>query len=467
MVLVCVDCYGSAALYITEAKRLFPDREIGWIHVRTQKKLGVYAKSFELTRRLYRREFLWNPEDLISTNTLISNLRQQPVVGIIGGMEEGARFEPILSQALDLRSNNPLSANLRRNKWAQQDAIRSTPHGVPSLLSNSVTEILEFTGQLTTGRIVLKPDAASGAVMVYFVRRQDPQTIIEKLSRMLGSVDQYGHKISQVVVQPEVVGDEYVVNTISHEGQTVITGLWRYHKVMLPNGRRVYFIDRPVDLTGSLASELGPIISNINKKIGLDFGPGHAELMHEHATGLWFLIESGARLMGTGAPAVEERVWGTSQLHLNLMRLLDTPKFLAEIQRPPRKMKTDAALVTLIAPGAGRYKTAALDSFDRLTTRFEPAVYYRFDGALRVSETVDLNSAPFTFNLIGDTERVKAEAGQIVRLMQSRQVFDLENQSCASQLSPGSLSNGQLSPGWLSNGIFEHRIREAWRGIPW
>lgn len=73
----------------------------------------------------------------------------------------------------------------------------------------------------------------------------------------------------------------------------------------------------------------------IQSDVKLTDGPGHGENFYAPNTGdrasNWYFGEIGARAAGAGMSMVDEQIWGTSHLHLNILRVLDPARFEKEI----------------------------------------------------------------------------------------------------------------------------------------
>ncbi len=423
MTLVCVDCHGTSSFYAQVSRQMYPGKKIRWIHVMTEETIRPnYAASFNGSKDQYQELLTCNPADPDSMQRVLERLRPMGVTRVLGGMESGAVEADKFNAWLGLPGNDPETSADRREKNAMQIALGD--FAIPTLLSRDRDEILAFVKKLGTKEVVIKPNASSGAEKVEFVDASDPEAIWKVISGILDKTDNYGHLISDVVVQPAIKGPEYVVNTISVNGEVTITAIWRYEKFRLPNGRLIYFIDRPIDLQSDLAKELEPLASLVHARLGNKEGPGHAEFVKDEDTGRWYLFEQAARVGGAGMSMVDAEVWGTSHLHLYLMSILDPEGFKKTIASFPRRKIKDAAVFTLIARKPGRFRKGAEAALNGLMSLFVPAPYYGATDGKEFEQTLDLTSAPLTVNLVGTEGQVALDARALLKLETNGRLFE-------------------------------------------
>ena len=422
--LVCVDCYGTSSFFPQVARLLFPHKKIRWIHIQTEIEIQAnYSPSFDGSRHEYAEVLKCDPADVKCMSDLLEHLKKQPnLLRVIGGLETGAVQADWFNKGLGLPGNDPNTSDDRREKEAMQVALGD--FAIPTLLSGDKEEILAFVKKLNVKEIVIKPNASSGAEMVQFISTRDPEALWAAVQGCLGKTDNYGHLIDKVVVQPAIKGPEYVVNTIAVDGKVTITAIWRYEKFRLPNGKLIYFVDRPGDLNGDLARELAPLATLVHHRLGNMNGPGHGEFVKDEATGKWFLFEQAARVGGAGMSMVDAEVWGTSHLHLFLMAIIDPERFAREIALFPRTKIKDAAVFTLIARKAGKFKDGAAAFLRKLQSAFFPAPYYAPKDGEAFGETVDLTSAPLTVNLVGEAGQVKNDARALIAAQSNETLFE-------------------------------------------
>ncbi len=435
----CVDCYGSSAVYAQEAKKLFPGKDIRWIHIQTEKQIQAeYQGSFEATKHYYEgRTYQFDVDSPAERAKMMTLFREKKVFFAFGGMETGAMQADKMNDLLfkeglqpERLGNNPETVDLRRRKEAEQKAV-GADYGIPTLLSNDLAEIIRFAHQHAPAGVVVKPDASSASDYTSFVEYASPKDGEKELTKtVLGTLGQknfYGQVIDKVIVQPIIVGPEYVANTIVRNGKVVLVAVWRYEKIDLPGGLHSYFVDVPIELDSPIALELAKIMTGIHQRLEHVNGPGHSELFHSfRKTGnnQWYFGELGARVGGAGMPLVDAQIWGTSHLHLNLLRVLDPARYEAEIATFPRKKKNDAAVVSLIAYGDGEIKKGGTALVNSLPHRYLPAPFYELKDGSAFVRTKDLNSIVGTINFVGPSAKVKSSATRLIQAAANEEIYE-------------------------------------------
>jgi hypothetical protein len=122
------------------------------------------------------------------------------------------------------------------------------------------------------------------------------EAVAEAVAAVLGKVNACEEVNRAALLQPRIVGEEYVVNAVSRDGIHVITDVWRCYKVSTPTGTP---LDEHSDLVAADDPSLGPLTDYaraVLDAVGIGWGASHAEIIVD-ADGP-VLVEVGARLMG-------------------------------------------------------------------------------------------------------------------------------------------------------------------------
>lgn len=432
--MACVDCYGSAALYPVVARERFAKHGVRWIHVHTEKHLSAsQRRDIAKTHEFYEEHVNVDMDDPAAVSHVVELLRNAGVRRVIGGMETGAFQSDVFNERLGLPGNATATRDLRRAKEPMARALGDL--GIPTLLSHDLGAIEHFVAHLKSEYVVVKPNRSSGSEGLEFVRRDDLPRLREILGRMFAETDKYGHPMN-AVVQPAIVGVEYVANTFRDGKATYLLGAWRYLKVRAPGSRKlVYFIDRPVDPHSKRGRELQALAPVIHARLGNHVGPGHAELLREQGTDNWYVVEQAARVAGTGVPAVEAALWGTSQLHANLAFSIGPDAFAEEMARWAGTRKNDAAIMNFIAVAAGKLRRSGAEWLEGRGTYLRPFETFRPVADMPVVETVDLGTSPFVAAFVGGEADVRGDVDELIRGHIDGRLFDYGDRvACPSTL---------------------------------
>jgi len=480
IVLIGVDNYGSSAGYAPETAKLFPDgrarnKRIKWVHFQTEPEIqDTYKPSFAATKHWYgdrlHRFDLSKPGE---KERMLQTAIDYGAYFAFGGMETGAKNADPINDALYRAGltggvylgNDPESSDIRRRKSLMQ-AEMGDDLRIPTLFSGDKGEILHFAAGLDENGIVLKPDASSSSQFTRFIFDTNPHVVREQMRRipaidgahlrgfrMLGEIriqkaqdeveryledvrelkDQYGNPLTRVIGQPFLPYTEYVANTIVRDGRVVLVAVWKYIKITLPGGILSYFIDVPIGLDTPIAEELRRVMPMVHARLKHRNGPGHSELfrtpLRRDGRGNWYFGEMGARVGGTGFPMIDKEVWGTSHLHLNILRVLDPDRYEAEVATFPRRKLKEAAIVSLSSYARGQFRRGTEEFLGRLGNVFWPASYYEIHDHDPVEPTKDLTSIAGSVVVTGTAQEVISSVGKLVRGAARGEMFDYEENS--------------------------------------
>lgn len=132
------------------------------------------------------------------------------------------------------------------------------------------------------------------------------------------------------MVQEFLYGDEYIVDTVSLDGEHRLAGLWRYMKGAVNGADFVYYGMELVDGGSDEAKMMFAYISQVLDALNIRHYAGHAEVMLDPAKGPC-LVEVGARLQGGEGLFIptSKKCVGHSQVDLLVMAAADPEAFKA------------------------------------------------------------------------------------------------------------------------------------------
>lgn len=238
-------------------------------------------------------------EDDGNYETLLSSIRSYPVVQVLIGSEFGAELGDRIASDLGLLGNPPESSALHRDKALMQQ--RLADRGLPHIRGRFVTSLSEaeaFIREEGLTDAVVKPKSGAASVGVHLCHGREE--ILSAVKNSFQSQDVFGQRLDGVLVQELLVGTEYIVNTISREGQHYITDIWRYDKIPVEGGKagNAYNYARLLLHPNASEYELLNYALSVVDALDIRYGPTHGEYMLT-ADGPK-LIEAGARPMGAG-----------------------------------------------------------------------------------------------------------------------------------------------------------------------
>jgi Biotin carboxylase len=229
---------------------------------------------------------------------------------IIPGSEHGVYLADVLASRYGLPGNPPLTSHRRRCKDAMQQALSEA--GLNNMASISITEESDIDAILTGWTqfpCIVKPQSAAGCEGVNLCSTQDQlEQVIAELP--WGSFSTTWTYNDTFLLQPFIAGDEYVVDLVATENGYVTSAVCRYirgDELGIADSPFVkkFSLMLPIDTAKSLA--LIDYAKAAAAALDIQIGPVHMEIIDSQNGPV--MVEAGARLHGTIAPALLERCY--------------------------------------------------------------------------------------------------------------------------------------------------------------
>jgi len=213
---------------------------------------------------------------------------------------------------------------------------------------------------------------------------------------IVGHCNATGSFNSEVLVQEYLSGVEYVVDSVSRDGNHKIVAVWEYDKRAVNGAPFVYFGMRLMDPQESTAQQLMNYMAGkggVLDALGFQNGPGHAEVKME-ADGPC-LVEVGARChgwSGTWLSLVEECVGPYNQVQVTMDAYLSAEAF-DNVPVAPSGLMKHGTCTMLVSREEGILASVATDLLEKL-----PSFHKANLGHCHIGEhfpkTVDLFTSP-------------------------------------------------------------------------
>lgn len=308
-----VDPFSSGALYANELikRNIIPLAVLSHYPI-----IDVYQASFKKNDF----ETIFVLQDNIEH--LIDKIRSKTVNGKIifclPGAESGVLLADSLANVFCPDKTNILSLSKERvNKYwmMSQLSFLGLSHPLTHRV-DSVEEALEWgvKNNFIDSGVVVKPldSAGTDGVSLCF----NSNDIVQSIQEILGKKNKLNLINEHILIQEFLVGEEYVVDTVSHQGLHSITNICKYTKISRNGSRFIYdyldFLPENDDKKQTLSDYCYRVLDGL----GIKNGPAHAEIMLTE-TGPK-LIEIGSRLHGGVGILAARLATGTSQLDLTL-----------------------------------------------------------------------------------------------------------------------------------------------------
>ncbi len=390
---VIVDAFASARCLAP----LFRARGVDCIHVQSTPTIpAVYAPSFR------PEDFAANIVHDRDVAATVAAIAEYAPVGLLPGIERAVMLADELSEKLGLPTNAAALSRARRDKFRMIETVKQA--GVPGtnqLLATDLDTLLDWYRK-NTGRVVLKPVSSAGNDSVFFCDSADE--VGAGFAKLIGTQSVLGQQNEAVLAQEYLIGNEYIVNTVSLHGRHHVTDIWKMHHLSA-NGVR----DLPAgaELLPRHGAEQDALVEHTLlalDALGIRNGAAHSELKLTPEGPR--LIETGARVCGADVHVPTEAAIGESQLDWTVDACSDPERFM-ERWRSGYELKKHARIVNMVSPAVGRLisypKLAELQGLES----FHGAVFRVVPGS-PISRSVDDWSFPLRVFLAHETDSAVA-----------------------------------------------------------
>jgi biotin carboxylase len=376
---IIVDAYSSGNLLAPEVT----GRGLKCVHVQSSPSVpGPALSSF---RREHFLDNIIHDEDMVKT--LDASSRHNPVC-VIAGSETGVELADVLSERLGLLSNGSRLSDARRDKFSMTSQVkRNGLRTIPSLKTRAYGEALGWVEGRVGWPVVVKPLRSGGSDSVTVCRSGDD--LLRVFGSMLGRRDQLGNVIVDLLVQKKMEGLEYVVDTVSCRSSHRVANLWFIVKRRYNSGDFVCDYNELL----SHSETHGDIVRYtfaVLDALGIRQGAAHTELIVTDEGPV--LVETGARLHGSGFPAYSRECIGYGQVDLTVDAYVDERAF-EEKSRAPYALQKKLVIVDLISRAEGILKDLphladirSLPSYHSMKLFARPDTY--------IKKTVDVFTSP-------------------------------------------------------------------------
>ncbi|WP_309056404.1 ATP-grasp domain-containing protein [Streptomyces sp.] len=243
-------------------------------------------------------------------------LRVLKPVAVLAGQEPGVPLADALSERLGLATNGTALSGARRDKFEMAEALRAAGiHCARQFKSADPAAIVDWAERETSYPVVVKPLSSASTDHVY--RCHDAAEVGAAARAVLASTDIFDRRNTEALVQSFLEGPEYIVDTVSVDGERYVCGVWEYEKRILPSGANIYDLDVLLDPAEEPVPELIAYVGTVLDALGIRHGPAHAEVIMTPEGPA--LVEIGARLNGNMNPGFHDICVGTNQADLTAL----------------------------------------------------------------------------------------------------------------------------------------------------
>ncbi|AMD17318.1 hypothetical protein TL18_04335 [Methanobrevibacter sp. YE315] len=233
------------------------------------------ASKNDLKHVNYKFDFIDEKDTYEETLELVR--KYNPLL-VLPGNEKGVRLASRLANDLNLICND--IKNLDAMTYKDEMQKRIAEYGLRSIrgkVVKSIEEAIEFYDNENLKQVVLKPKYSSGSTSVRMCANKEE--MINTLKDTFHKFNSFGEALSEILVQERIVGDEYIVNTVSCAGEHRVTLVWKYHKIQTADGAMVYDTCESVNELNLGEAEMIEYAYDVADALGIEYGPVHGEYM--------------------------------------------------------------------------------------------------------------------------------------------------------------------------------------------
>ncbi|HET8684435.1 MAG TPA: ATP-grasp domain-containing protein, partial [Micromonosporaceae bacterium] len=338
------------------------------------------------------------------TVTALAALRP---VAVLAGQEPGVPLADALSERMGLASNGSALSAARRDKFRMIETVAAAGLRCARQHVADGPEPVVAWAEREGYPVVVKPLSSASTDNVSICH--DARQVREAAQRVLGALDIFGLPNRRVLVQSYLDGVEYIVDTVSVDGQRYVCGVWEYEKTVIGNGSNIYDKDVLKGPDEAPVPELVAYVDRVLDALGIRHGPVHAEVIMTPEGPA--LVELGARLNGNMNPGFHDTCLGANQADLTALAYARPSEFLDRFAGRVYTKRQEAMVHNTATMLSGEVTGVDQDTVDRIDAL--PTVHLVSVKVLpgkRIRPTVDLLSSPLRIFMTGpDTAGLRAD----------------------------------------------------------
>ncbi len=324
---------------------------------------------------------------------------------ILPGNEHGVVLATKLSNDLGLLCNSIENLDAMTLKNKMQERLKENGlRYIRGKVISSVDEAIEFYDAENLSQVVLKPIYSAGSSGVKLCSNKD---------EMINSIDEifnnkqnyYGESINELLLQERIIGDEYIVNTVSNNGIHRVTLIWKYNKVRTHDGSILYDTAETVNHLNLGEAKMVEYAYQVADAIGIEYGPVHGEFMIDDNGPI--LIEVNCRPCGGNMSAkFLDKIAGHHETDAILDSYLKPVRF-SEKRKERYRLYGHGALKFFSVPHDIVAKSAPVINIGpKLKSYFKSTIEKNFDNAVFYRKTEDLNTVGGVVYLVNESSEI-------------------------------------------------------------
>jgi biotin carboxylase len=203
-------------------------------------------------------------------------VREYDPLLVVPGSEKGVILATKLANDLNLLCNpiENIDAMTLKDKMHERLAENNV-RSIRGRVVESTEEAIDFYDSEGLKKVVVKPVYSAGSVGVRLCN--DKTAMIQAIDEVLSHKGVYGNDLSKLLIQEQIEGQEYVVNTVSCNGIHRVTSIWKYTKQTTSEGGQIYDYDEVLRELSIGETDLVEYAYDVLDAIGIKYGAVHGE----------------------------------------------------------------------------------------------------------------------------------------------------------------------------------------------
>lgn len=344
-----------------------------------------------------RADFIAEQDDYKETCELGKSMNPK---FILPGSDFGIELAARLATDLGLPGNHYERIPVLTNKFLMQKSlIEHGLRGIRGKLVHNLEEAIGFYREQGFTGAVLKPYRGNSSIAVRICESEEQlkeayDEVFETANYMCGDEQ-------AMLLQECIYGTEYIVNSVSCDGNHKLTSIWKYSKKKVEGGGMVYNYTESLSRLETGCSSLVSYAFDVLDALGVKNGNVHGEFMIDKDGPV--LIELNARVMGGEMPAdYVDRIFGHHETDLALDAYLYPQNFMDHINDPYRPLAKGLKKYLISAKEMDIFSTPVFDIAKRLNSFCE--AHTGFFLSDQMPRTVDLTTSPGVILLANEDE---------------------------------------------------------------
>jgi len=366
-------------------------------------------------------DFEWILEKDTYEETLEMVREYDPIL-VLPGNERGVILASKLSNDLGLLCNpiENLDAMTLKDEMQKRLAENNLRH-IRGQTVTSIDEAIKFYDDENLKQVVIKPIYSAGSSSVRICANREE--MIASLNELFEETNYYGEENSELLIQEFIDGDEYIVNTVSCQGDHRVTLVWKYHKVKSSEGAILYDTCRTVNELNLGEAEMIEYAYKVADALGIQYGPVHGEYMIDDDGPV--LIEVNCRPCGGHMDSeFLDSISGQHETD-SIMDSYLKPEHFIEEKKKPYRLFAHGVIKFFIVPTDILAESSPMTNISlKLASHYKTSLLNSFETLHPFVKTIDLNSSCGFVYLVHENLFVLHHDLEFLRKVESK-AFDL------------------------------------------